>query len=91
MHNLLTSIAVPSLPSRKIRGKELPPFSCKFCAQRHECMFCKQLPMHKVSFLGSGVQNSNTKVKNTVVVPCQANKMDDEVSLPPTSGENFGR
>ena len=32
-HNLLTSIAVPSLPSRKIRGKELPPFSCKCCAQ----------------------------------------------------------
>ena len=47
--------------------------------------------MHKVSFLGSGVQNSNPKVKNNVVVPCRANKMDDEVSLPPTSGENFGR
>jgi len=47
--------------------------------------------MYKVSFLGSGVQNSNTKVKNNVVVPCRANKTDDEVSLPPTSGENFDR
>jgi len=91
MHNLLTSIAVPSLPSRKIRGKELPPFSCKCCAQCHECIICKQLPMHKVSFLGSGVQNLNPKVKNNVVVPCRANKTDDEVSLLPTSGENFGR
>ena len=48
--------------------------------------------MYKVSFfLGSGVQNSNTKVKNNVVVPCRANKTDDEVSLLPTSGENFDR
>ena len=47
--------------------------------------------MHKVSFLGSGVQNSNPKVKNNVVVPCRANKTDDEVSLLPTSGENFDR
>lgn len=48
-------------------------------------------PCTKYLFLGSGVQNSNTKVKNNVVVPCRANKMDDEVSLPPTSGENFDR
>ena len=48
-------------------------------------------PCTKYPFLGSGVQNSNPKVKNNVVVPCRANKMDDEVSLPPTSGENFGR
>lgn len=41
-HNILTSIAVPSLPSRKIRGKEFPSFSCKCCAQCHESMFCKQ-------------------------------------------------
>lgn len=48
-------------------------------------------PCTKHLFLGSGVQNSNTKVKNNVVVPCRANKTDDEVSLPPTSGENFDR
>ncbi len=48
-------------------------------------------PCTKYPFLGSGVQNSNPKVKNNVVVPCQANKTDDEVSLPPKSGENFGR
>ena len=90
-HNLLTSIAVPSLPSRKIRGKELPPFSCKCCAQCHECISVSSNPCTKYPFLGSGVQNSNTKVKNNVVVPCRVNKTDDEVSLPPTSGENFGR
>ena len=48
-------------------------------------------PCTKYLFLGSGVQNSNPKVKNNVVVPCQANKTDDEVSLQPTLGENFGR
>ena len=41
-HNLSTSIAVPSLPSWKIRGKELPTFSCKCCAQCHESMFSRQ-------------------------------------------------
>ena len=48
-------------------------------------------PCTKYLFLGSGEQNSNTKVKNNVVVPCRANKRDDEVSLQPTLGENFGR
>ena len=48
-------------------------------------------PCTKYLFLGSGVHNLNPKVKNNVFVPCQANKTDDEVSLPATSGENFGR
>ena len=48
-------------------------------------------PCTKYPFLGLGERNSNPKVKNDVVVPRQANKMDDEVFLPPTSGENFGR
>ena len=48
-------------------------------------------PCTKYPLLGLGEQNSNPKIKNDVVVPCQANEMDDEVILPPTSGENFGR
>ena len=48
-------------------------------------------PCTKYLFLGSGVQNSNPKVKKNVVVPCRVNKTDDEVSLLPTSGENFDR
>ena len=51
----------------------------------------RSYPCTKYLILGSGVQNSNPKVKNNVVVPCQVNKTDDEVSLPPISGENFGR
>ena len=47
--------------------------------------------MNEVSFLGLGEQNSNQKVKNDVVVTRQMNKMDDDVSLPLTTGDIFGR
>lgn len=94
-HNISTSIAVPSLPPRKIRGKELPPLSCKCCAQCHESCSLSSSPSSspctKYPFLGLGGQNSNPKVKNDVVVPRPENEMDDEVFLPPTSGENFDK
>ena len=90
-HNLLTSIAVPSLPSRKIRGKELPPSLVSVVHSAMSVCSVSSNTCTKYLFLGSRVQNSNTKVKNNVVVPCRANKTDNEVSLQPTLGENFGR
>ena len=48
-------------------------------------------PCTKYPFSGPGGQNSNPRVKNDVVVPRPVNEIDDEVFLPPTSGENFGR